>query len=76
MSVQPQSSREIWLEQKYAFEPPAPLAADELDRLFALTCRFGSGNCWTGTTGELACGIRTLLGEIDRLEKLAAGPQP
>jgi len=29
--------------------------------------RFGSANCWTGTSGTLATMIRELLSEIDRL---------
>jgi hypothetical protein len=41
--------------------------------MFEATCRYGSGNCWTGTTGELAAMIRELLAErenhINQLQK-------
>ena len=39
------------------------LSESELDAMFEATCRYGSGNCWTGTTGTLAAMIRKLLRE-------------
>ena len=43
------------------------LRQDRLREMFAATCRYGSGNCWTGDTGELARMIRELLAERERI---------
>jgi len=40
-----------------------PLSDERLAEMFTATCRYGSGNCWTGTTGTLATYIRELLRE-------------
>jgi len=40
------------------------LSAAERQAAFEWTCRFGPGNCWTGTTGEAAIIIRSLLLEL------------
>ena len=40
-----------------------PLPDDRLAKIFGTTCRYGSGNLWTGTSGTLAGYIRELLRE-------------
>lgn len=44
-----------------------PLHKWRLQEMFEATCRYGSGNCWTGTSGKLAEMIRQLLAERERI---------
>ena len=44
-----------------------PLHKWRLQEMFEATCRYGSGNCWTGTTGTLAAMVKRLLEERLRL---------
>ena len=50
-------------EESAAAGTYTPLSESELDAMFEATCRYGSGNCWTGTSGTLAAMIRKLLRE-------------
>ena len=40
-----------------------PLQSERLLEMFAWTSRYGSPNCWSGTTGEAATMLRELLRE-------------
>lgn len=40
-----------------------PISPERIDEMFTATCKYGSGNCWTGTGGTLAAMIRELLRE-------------
>lgn len=46
-----------------------------LQEMYEATCKYGSGNCWTGTSGQLAAMVRQLLAErillIDVVEQMA-----
>lgn len=42
-----------------------PLTAAEKQAAWEWTCKFGPGNCWTGTTGAAAMLIRRLLVEVE-----------
>ena len=44
-----------------------PLHKWRLQEMFEATCKYGSGNCWTGTSGKLSEMIRKLLAERVRL---------
>lgn len=44
-----------------------PLTTDQLAEMFTATCKYGSGNLWTGTTGTLATYVRLLLREVEHL---------
>jgi hypothetical protein len=44
-----------------------PLSDERLAEMFTATCRFGSGNSWTGTNGTLAAYVRELLREREWL---------
>lgn len=44
-----------------------PLHKWRLQEMFEATCKYGSGNCWTGTGGRLAEMVRQLLAERVRL---------
>ena len=46
-----------------------PLSPERIEEMFTATCKYGSGNGWTGTSGGLAGMIRELLRE--RAELLA-----
>lgn len=50
-----------------------PLDEDRLAEMFMATCRYGSGNLWTGTTGTLAGYVRELLREVSRLRHAIKG---
>ena len=43
-----------------------PLHKWRLQEMYEATCKYGSGNCWTGTSGKLAEMIRQLLAERER----------
>jgi hypothetical protein len=45
----------------------ASVSDERAEMMFEATCRYGSGNCWTGTTGELSAMIRELLAEREDL---------
>ncbi len=47
-----------------------PLTEERLSEMFEATCKFGSGNLWTGTTGPLAGYVRELLRERVHLASL------
>lgn len=51
----------------------ASISDERAEVMFEATCRYGSGNCWTGTAGELSAMIRELLAErenlIDQLQR-------
>ena len=55
-----------------------PLYRWRLQEMYEATCKYGSGNCWTGTNGTLAAMVRQLLAErillIDRLTKQDTQP--
>ena len=44
-----------------------PLSDERLSEMFTATCKYGSGNCWTGTSGTLASMVRELLREVEHL---------
>ena len=44
-----------------------PLHKWRLQEMFGATCKYGSGNCWTGTSGKLAEMIRQLLAEREQI---------
>jgi len=44
-----------------------PLPKSRLAEMHAATCKYGSGNCWTGTGGDLCTMIRELLREVEHL---------
>jgi hypothetical protein len=68
MSEKPDiESYESWKAGMRKLERP-PLTKWRLQEIFEATCRYGSGNCWTGATGELAAMIRELL--LDRERRL------
>lgn len=44
-----------------------PISPERMAEMFEFTCRYGSGNLWTGTAGT-ACGfVRELLREVEHL---------
>jgi hypothetical protein len=59
-------SYESWKAGMRKLERP-PLTRWRLQEIFEATCRYGSGNCWTGATGKLAAMIRELLLDRERL---------
>ena len=44
-----------------------PIAPERLAEMFSATCKYGSGNCWTGTAGMLSGYVRELLREVEHL---------
>lgn len=44
-----------------------PLPESRLSDMHLATVRYGSANCWTGTTGTLSTMIRELLREVEHL---------
>lgn len=44
-----------------------PISPERLSEMHATTCKYGSGNCWTGTSGDLCTMIRELLREVEHL---------
>jgi hypothetical protein len=44
-----------------------PLPDSRLSDMYTETCKYGSGNGWTGTTGNLCTMIRELLREVEHL---------
>lgn len=50
-----------------------PLTAAEKQAAFEWTCKYGPGNCWTGTTGAAAIIIRSLLLELAEMEAKERG---
>ena len=44
-----------------------PISSDRLAEMYTATCKYGSGNCWTGTSGTLASMVRELLREVEHL---------
>lgn len=58
-------SYQDWIAR--AAGPYKPIADDALAEMFAATCRYGSGNDWTGTSGNLCKMVRELLREVEHL---------
>ena len=59
-------SYESWLSNATA-GTYTPIAPERLAEMFTFTCKFGSGNIWTGQNGT-ACGyVRELLREVEWL---------
>ncbi len=44
-----------------------PLSPERLNQMLLATNRYGAGNGWTGTTGELSVFVRELLREVEWL---------
>jgi adenine-specific DNA methylase len=60
------STYESWLSNATA-GTYTPLAPERLAEMFEYTCKYGSGNLWTGQNGT-ACGyVRELLREVENL---------
>ena len=57
---------EFWRKSVLA-DAQVPLSQERIEEMFAATCRYGSGNLWTGTNGTLAAYIRELLREREHL---------
>ena len=65
MSSEPQSHDE-WA-RSFQCDHSSWVSHCELQAMYEATCRYGSGNCWTGTTGTLAAMVRRLLEERLRM---------
>lgn len=65
MSDEPQSHDE-WAKS-FQCDESLWVSHCELQAMYEATCRYGSGNCWTGTTGNLAAMVKRLLEERLRL---------
>ena len=65
MSDEPQSHDE-WAKS-FQCDESLRVSHCELQAMYEATCRYGSGNCWTGTTGNLAAMVKRLLEERLRL---------
>ena len=65
MSDEPQSHDE-WAKS-FQCDESSWVSHCELQAMYEATCRYGSGNCWTGTAGTLAAMVRRLLEERLRL---------
>lgn len=63
---EPLASYENWLRNATA-GTYMPIPTERLAEMFAATCRYGSGNDWTGTTGGMAKMVRELLREVEHL---------
>lgn len=59
-------SYENWLSNATA-GTYTPLSPERLAEMFHATCRYGSGNDWTGTSGNLCKMVRELLREVEHL---------
>lgn len=67
MSKEYLRSWESWKSAATADTSYDPLDEECLADMFTATCRYGSGNLWTGTTGTLAGYVRLLLREVAHL---------
>lgn len=60
-STKPRADRREGRNAEFILTPERRLEIEQLAN------RYGSANCWTGTTGTLATAIRELLAEIDAM---------
>lgn len=61
-STKPRANRREGKNAELVLTPERRLEIEQLAN------RYGSANCWTGTTGTLATAIRELLAEIDNMQ--------
>lgn len=54
---------ETWLGLN--LEQHEPLTPERMAEMFTFSCRYGSGNGWTGTSGVACAMIRELLMEVE-----------